>query len=300
MLRKSIRNTRQLHLMLLPAIILIIIFAYIPMGGIIISFQKFIPVKGMFGDQKWVGLENFIYLFKMRGFFRSLYNTITISFFKIVLGIAVPIIFSILLNEVRANKIKRSIQTAVYLPHFLSWVVLASVFVDILSPKSGIINKLIRLIGFEPIFFLGNNSWFPTTMILGDTWKEFGFGTIIFMAAIVSIQPSLYEVAIIDGASWFKQVRYITIPGISHIIVLLGLLSLGNILNANFDQIFNLYSPQVYRSGDVIDTLVYRLAFEDGNFSLATAVGLFKSIVSFALISIGYYCSYKYADYEIF
>ena len=195
---------------------------------------------------------------------------------------------------------RRSIQTSIYLPHFLSWIILAGVLVDILSPSYGIVNRVIKALGFEPVFFLGSNTWFPYVLIFSEIWKEFGFGTIVYLAAIVSIDPSLYESAIVDGANKWKQIWHITIPGILPIITLISLLNLGSILAGNFDQVFNLYSPQVYRSGDILDTLIYRVGMLDANYSLSTAIGLFKSFVSMILISLSYYLAYKLADYRIF
>jgi putative aldouronate transport system permease protein len=196
--------------------------------------------------------------------------------------------------------LKRSIQTTIYLPHFLSWVILGGILIDILSPSDGLANRVIKLLGFQPIFFLGDNKWFPFTMVFTDSWKEFGYGTIVYLAAITGIDPALYEAAKMDGANRWKQVVHVTLPGMKMVIVLLLVLSLGNLLNAGFDQIFNLYSPPVYQSGDIIDTFVYRIGMLDAQFGVATAVGLFKSVISLIFISVSYYCAYKFADYRIF
>ncbi len=286
--------------MILPGFITLLIFSYLPMAGIVIAFQKFIPAKGLFGDQKWVGLKNFKYVLDMPNFDNIMWNTISIAMAKIILGLIVPIIFAILINEVANSALKRGIQTLIYLPHLLSWVVLGGILIDILSPSGGILNSLINALGFEPIFFLGDNKWFPTTMVLTETWKEFGYGTIIYLAAITGIDPSLYEAAHMDGANRWKQTLHITLPGMRMVIVLLMVLSLGNVLNAGFDQIFNLYSPPVYESGDIIDTFVYRIGLLEAQYGVATAVGLFKSVVSFTLISVSYFFAYKFADYRIF
>jgi putative aldouronate transport system permease protein len=289
-----------LHLMILPSLILLLIFSYGPMVGIIIAFQRFIPALGLFGPQEWVGLENYRYLLSLPNTLNVLRNTVYIAFLKTVLNLIVPITFSLLLNEVKNNHVKKIIQTSVYLPHFLSWVILGGVIIDILSPSHGIINKIIKLFGAEPIFFLGENKWFPITLVLTDVWKEFGFATVIYLASITSIDMQLYEAAIIDGANRFRQTWHITLPGMRMIIVLMMVLSLGNILNAGFDQVFNLYSPQVYESGDIIDTFVYRIGLVNAQFGVATAVGLFKSVISFVFISVSYYLAYKFADYRIF
>lgn len=295
----SIRS-RSFYLMLLPGVIMLLIFSYLPLGGLVIAFQNFIPAKGLFGHQKWVGLETFQYLFLLPDFGAALKNTLIMSFGKIILGLFSSILFAILLNEMRVLRLKKVIQTFVYLPHFISWVILASVFVDILSPSSGLVGALMNAVGLKPIFFLGDNKWFQFTMIFTDNWKEFGFGTIVFLAAITSISPNLYEAAVVDGANKFKQILHITLPGMIPIITLISLLNVGNVLNANFDQIFNLYSPQVYRSGDILDTLVYRIGIVEYNYSLSTAVGAFKSIVSLILISTSYYLAYRIADYRVF
>lgn len=296
----NIKKQLPLHLMILPGFILLLIFSYLPMAGIVIAFQKFIPAKGLFGHQKWIGLDNFKYVLDLPNFGSVIWNTISIAVMKIILGLVIPIIFAILINEVTSNTLKRSVQTLIYLPHFLSWVVLGGILIDILSPSGGIVNGLLNSIGIEPIFFLGDNKWFPATMVLTETWKEFGYGTIIYLAAITGIDPSLYEAARIDGANRWKQTLNITLPGMKMVIVLLMVLSLGNLLNAGFDQIFNLYSPPVYQSGDIIDTFVYRIGLLDAQYGVATAVGLFKSVVSFTLISVSYFFAYKFADYRIF
>ncbi|GBG05736.1 sugar ABC transporter permease [Paenibacillus agaridevorans] len=285
--------------MLLPGIILILIFSYIPMVGIVIAFQQFIPTNGLFGSE-YIGWGNFEYAFQLPDLSIVLKNTLFISIMKIIVGLIAALVTALLLNEVRLMWLKRSVQTIVYLPHFLSWVVLGGILIDILSPSSGIIAKVFTFIGLEPIFFLGKNDWFPYVIVISDVWKEFGFNTIVYLAAITSVNPALYEAAKIDGANRWKQTWHITLPGMRPIIVLLATLSLGNVLNAGFDQIFNLYSPAVYKSGDIIDTMVYRIGLIDFQYGLATAIGLFKSIVSFILISTSYWLAYRFANYRIF
>lgn len=300
MISKKLRREIPLHLMILPGFIVVLIFNYVPMAGIVIAFQKFIPAKGLFGEQKWIGLDNFKYVVELPNFYDIIWNTISISLMKIILGLFVPVIVAILINEVKNTGVKRGIQTAIYLPHFLSWVVLGGIFIDMLSPSNGIVNNIFQLFGSEPIFFLGDNSWFPAVMVLTETWKEFGYGTIIYLAAITGIDPNLYEAAQIDGANRWKQIWHVTLPGMKVVIVLLMVLSMGNVLNAGFDQIFNLYSPPVYESGDIIDTFVYRIGLLDAQYGVATAVGLFKSVVAFIFISSAYYCARRFADYKLF
>ena len=300
LLNEKFKKEIPLHLMILPGFILLLLFSYLPMAGIIIAFEKFIPAKGLFGHQKWIGLDNFKYVMELPNFGSIIWNTIYISVMKIILLLLIPITFAILINEVNNSRLKRTIQTLIYLPHFLSWVILGGILIDILSPSSGLVNSIIKQFGFKPIFFLGDNKWFPFTMISTEVWKEFGYGTIIYLAAITGIDLSLYEAARIDGANRWKQIVHVTLPGLKMVIVLLMVLSLGNLLNAGFDQIFNLYSPPVYQSGDIIDTFVYRIGLLDAQFGAATAIGLFKSLVSLTLISVSYYFAYHFADYRIF
>lgn len=287
-----------LHLMLIPGIVFLIIFSYYPMYGIILAFKDYIPTKGILGSP-WIGFENFTYLISLPETFQVLWNTIFISFLKIVAGLIVPFTFALLLNEVGNDFIKRSIQTIVYLPHFLSWVILGGILIDVLS-SSGIVNNIIGIFGIDPIFFLGNEKIFPYVLVVTETWKEFGFGTIIYLAALTGIDPTLYESALVDGANRWKQTIHITLPGMIPIIILMMTLSLGNVLNAGFDQVFNLYSPVVYKTGDIIDTLVYRIGMVNAQYGVATAVGLFKSVVSCTFIVAAYRLADRYANYRIF
>lgn len=300
MQKRSWKRELPLHVMILPGFLFLLVFNYLPIGGIIIAFQKFIPAKGLFGDQDWIGLRNFEYVMNLPNFDNIMWNTFYIAMMKVILGLLVPIVIAILLNEVRHMALKRGVQTAIYLPHFLSWVVLGGIFIEILSPNDGLVNRALQSFGIEPIFFLGDNRWFPNTMILTDVWKEFGYGTIIYLAALTSINPNLYEAAQIDGANRWRQTLHVTLPGMQMVIVLLMVLNLGNLLNAGFDQIFNMYSPMVYESGDILDTFVYRIGLLDAQFGVATAVGLFKSVIALVLVSVSYYIAYKVADYRIF
>lgn len=294
------RKELPFHLMLLVPVILVFIYMYLPMGGLVIAFQKFIPAKGLFGDQKWVGWGNFELLLKNPQALPALRNTVIIAAWKIVLHLLVPVTVSILLNEVRNAGFRRTIQTLIYLPHFLSWILLGGILIDILSPSGGLLNRFLALFGIEPIFFLGDNQWFRFTLVFTDVWKEFGFGTIVYLAAITNIDPTQYEAATIDGANRFQRMLHVTLPNMRMIIVLMMVLSLGNVLNAGFDQVYNLYSKQVYSTGDIIDTFIYRLGLIQQQFGQSTAMGMFKSVVSTFFISVSYYCAYKFADYRIF
>ncbi|BBW96340.1 ABC transporter permease [Geobacillus subterraneus] len=293
------RGTWQLHVMLLPALIIVLIFQYVPMLGLVMAFQDYEPWLG-FLRSPWVGLEHFRTMFEYEDARQVIWNTLVISTLKIIFNLGVPLAFALLLNEVYVMKFKRTVQTIVYLPHFLSWVILGGILIDMLSPEGGIVNRFLSIFGVKPIFFLGDNDWFRTVVVVTDVWKECGFNTIVFLAALTSINPSLYEAAIVDGANRWQQTIYITLPSMLPIIIVVGTLSLGNILNAGFDQILNLYNPLVYKTGDIIDTYVYRVGLLNGDFSYATAVGLFKSVISFILVVTGYRLAYKYANYKIF
>ncbi|QCT01731.1 polysaccharide ABC transporter permease [Paenibacillus algicola] len=288
-----------LHILVLPAVILGLLFHYGPLPGMIMAFQEYKPWLG-FGGSEWVGLDNFKRIFEFSETRRVISNTLVISSFKIVFSLIVPLVFALLLNEVRISSLKRTIQTLVYLPHFLSWVILGGILIDILSVKGGIVNQALGFFGIGPVFFLGDNQWFVFTLITSDLWKEFGFSAIVFLAALSGVNPSLYEASVIDGANRLQQVWYITLPAIIPIVIVVATLSLGQILNAGFDQVFNLYNPLVYESGDIIDTYVYRVGLLGGQFSFATAVGMFKSVIGFILIITGYYLAYRFANYRIF
>jgi len=288
-----------LHIMLIPGVILTIIFSYIPIAGIVIAFQKFSPAKGIF-HSKFVGWDNFEYMLNMPNFFGVLWNTIFIAVMKIIAGLVVPIIVALLLNEVGKQFFKRTVQTIIYFPHFLSWVILGGIFIDILSPSNGIVNEILGFFGADPIFFLGDEDWFPFTLVATDVWKNFGYGTIVYLAALTNIDPHLYEAAVVDGANRWKQTWHVTLPGMLPIIMLMTVLSLGNVLNAGFEQVYNLYSPMVYSTGDIIDTLVYRLGLIDAQYGVATAVGLFKSAISFVLIVLANFLANRYAGYRVF
>lgn len=287
------------HVMLLPAVIITIIFKYIPFVGISMAFEDYTPLKGIF-DQTWVGMDNYKYLFSLPGFGSVIWNTIFIAVMKMIGNLIFPVLIALLLNEIHNKHYKKTVQTVLYLPHFISWAALAGIFIDILSPSGGIVNQLLNLLGMDSVFFLGDPKVFPYTMAITDVWKELGWGTIVYLAAITGIDPTYYEAAKIDGANRFQQVFYVTIPSILSMILLMMVLSVGNVLQAGFEQVFNLYSPQVYSTGDIIDTYVFRIGVIEAKFDLATAVGLFKSAISFVLIMIGYKAADKMAGYKVF
>lgn len=296
--RKEFQRNWPLYVLLLPALVCVIIFNYAPMGGLVMAFQNYKPWLGILGSE-FIGLENFRRIFEFPESYQAIINTIIIAVWKIVLGLVVPVITALLLNEVRQAGIKKGIQTLVYLPHFLSWVTVAGMLKDILG-LDGIVNVFLKKIGIEPIFFLGEASMFRQIAVVSDLWKGFGFGMIVYLAAISNIDPNLYEAAEMDGANRFQQTLHVTLPGMLPMIIVMATLSLGNVLNAGFDQIFNLYSPLTYSTGDIIDTYVYRQSLLNGQYSFGTAVGLFKSGIGLVLTVVSYRIAYKVAGYKIF
>lgn len=293
-----LRRNWMLYLMLLPTLVLFIIFSYYPMYGLVMAFQKFNPGLGFF-KSPWVGMGNFERLLNSPTFPRVVGNTLIIATAKLVTGQITAIFLALLFNEIRVVWYKRLIQNFLYMPHFLSWVVLGGILMEILAPM-GLIGKLQQAIGIEPIVFLGSNTWFRPTVIITNLWKEAGWGMIIYLAALTALDPVLYEAAAIDGADRFQRIWYISIPGILPTIILVAALSLGDILQGGFDQIFNLYNPTVYQTGDIIDTFVYRMGLVQAQYGLAAAAGLFKSVIGFLLIIVSYKIAEKYAGYKIF
>lgn len=295
---KRKKHTLPYHLMLAPGMILLFIFSIIPMFGIIIAFQKYEPVKGILGSA-FIGLDNFKRLFLIPDSKQIIFNTVFIAIFKMALNIVVPLFFAVVLNECRKKAFKRFVQTVVYLPNFLSWVIVAVMLSNMFGP-TGIINGILGMFGHEPILFLASNSWFRPLMIGSDVWKGFGYGAIVYLAAIMNIDSALYEAADIDGATRMQKIKKITVPMILPTVILMATLSLGNVLNAGFDQIINTYSPLVYETGDIIDTYVYRMGLVQLQYSFGTAVGLLKSVISFLLIVVSYKLADKFAGYRIF
>ena len=295
----NLKRNWQLHMMLMPAFLLVLVFHYFPLPGLVMAFQSFKPWLGIAGSP-WVGFEQFEKILMVSQARQAIINTLVIASLKISCHLVVPFTFAILLSETRNVVFKRIVQSFVYLPHFLSWVILSGIFLDMFSTDGGIVNQALGLIGIRPIFFLGDRNWFRFTVVFTDVWKNFGYSAIVYLAAITGIDPNLYEAAYIDGANRLQQTWYITIPGMIPITIVVGTLALGNVLNAGFDQIFNLYNPLVYSTGYIIDTYVYRVSLIAGDYGFGTAVGMFKSVVSFILIIIAYRLAYKFANYRIF
>ena len=262
-----------------------------------IAFEDYNPGRGF--SSPWVGLKNFQFLFSQPNFVRTIWNSLYIAVFKMLGGISVSVLFALLLNEIGNKILKRIFQTLIYIPNFLSWVILAGILTDLLA-ADGLVNQTLQAFGLNPVNFLGSPSVFPWTMIISDIWKGFGFGTVVYLAALTSIDPELYEAARIDGGGKLAQTRFITLPMLAPTIVLMLVLSLGSVLNAGFDQIYNLYAPVVYDTGDIIDTYVYRLGITQAQYSVGTAVGLFKSVISMILVVASYKLADKLANYRVF
>ncbi len=280
---REIRMNKGLYLLIIPPLIYVIIFQYIPMYGVIMAFQDFSFRRGYFGSE-WVGLTHFRWLLDNPDFVRAFFNTVQINVLRIALGFPAPIILAILINEVRLTAYKRTVQTLSYLPFFISWVVLSGVFNDILARDYGALNNLLNAVGLGRIDFLQDESVFPMTLVLSEIWRTVGWGSIIYLATITTVSPTLYEAAGMDGASRWQKIRYITIPALYPIMVVVLLLDIGNVLRVGFDQVFNLYNPLVYETGDIIQTYIVRSFEQTPNFSRLTAAGFIQSALGVVLL----------------
>lgn len=288
-----------LYSMILPGFLFFVIFKYIPLAGSVIAFQDYNVFDGVWGSP-FVGLKHFVNLFTYPEFYNVLTNTILISLYKLIYGFPSPILLALLLNELRKALFKRTIQTVLYLPHFLSWVIAGGLIINFLSPSSGIVNEVIQSFGGEPIFFLQEKQYFRSIIVGTGIWKEVGWNTIIYLAALAGVHPELYEAAEVDGAGKFRQAVSITLPSILPTIIVLLLLNIGNILDLGFEQIYMFLNPLVYETGEVFDTYIYRVGLLGGQFSYTTAIGIFKSIVGFILLFGANYLSRKTTDNSIF
>ncbi|RED56670.1 carbohydrate ABC transporter membrane protein 1 (CUT1 family) [Cohnella phaseoli] len=291
---KRLAGQWDIQLMVVPALLLIIVFQYIPMYGVLLGFQDYSLFKG-FLDSPWVGLKHFEAFFNDPDFNRVIRNTIVISFLKFFIGFPAPIILALMLNEVSKLAFKRVIQTVSYLPHFMSWVIVAGMVSSMLSTDNGSINMLLQQLNLidEPISFLSLPEYFWSILVVTDVWKSIGFGSIIYLAAIAGVNPQMYEAAAIDGASKFKMTYLITIPSIMPVIIIFMILAIGNLLSAGFEDILLLANAGIREVSDVIDVYVYRIGIENQRFSYATAIGLFKAIISVALLTIANFAARK-------
>lgn len=289
---------RYMVLMLLPALAYFILFRYGPMVGIIIAFKDYNFIKGIFGSP-WVGLKNFEDVFTGLYFFKALRNTLIISFYKLIFGFPAPILLCLFLNEVRHAVFKKVVQSITYLPYFISWVVLAGLVIEMLSPSRGPVNILLQSFGVDPVFFVADERWFRPVLVSSGIWREVGWGSIIYLAAVTGVDPELYDVAEIDGAGRFRKIWNVTLPSIAPVILIMFIFATGNIINDDFDQVYNLLNSKVLSVGDVISTYTYSEGLVNMNYSFATAVGLFKSVVAFTLVMITNYFSRKASEYSI-
>lgn len=286
--KNNILKYKFFHILALPGILYFIIFHYVPILGLSIAFKNYGGMGGVQGiiDAPWIGLNHFKDLFQSPSFFRVLKNTLVISFYRLLWGFPMPIVFALLLNEVKNRRFKNAVQTITYMPHFLSWVIVSGLAIMLLSPSSGPLAPICEFLNIKPVNFLGSTKTFRSVLVATSIWKELGWGTIIYLAAISSISQDQYEAAILEGASRFQKVIYITLPSIKFVITIILILRVGKIINENFEQIFNMYSPAVYSVSDVFETYIYRRGILDADYSFTAAVGLFKSLVSLALVLI--------------
>jgi putative aldouronate transport system permease protein len=282
-LAKDVRRDCWLYIFLLLPVAYYLIFKYVPMYGAVIAFKDFKIGLGI-GGSKWVGLQQFNRLFRTPDFFKILKNTLLLNMYTLIFGFPVPIILAILLNEVRSSLFKRINQSILYLPHFISWVVLAGIFIQMLSPSTGIVNMILRVFGVTPIYFMANNFWWPIMFVISGIWQGAGWGSIIYLAAVSSIDPELYEAARIDGANKFAQIWHITLPGIKATIAIMLILRMGSMMDIGFEHIYNLQNSAVYDVADVISTYVYRVGIMGAQYSYTTAIGLFQSVISLILV----------------
>ena len=285
-LRRKLSKYRFYYLLALPGLIYLLIFKYAPMFGLVIAFKDYDPYSGVAGifSAPWVGLANFQKFFDSYYFGRIMSNTLIISFLKLIFGFPAPIIFALMINEARGKYFKKTVQTISYIPHFISWVIVAALLQTLLTTDNGLINVVLNRFGMRSVNFLSNPKYYRSILIISDIWKSVGFGSIVYLAAITGVDQSQYEAAAIDGAGRFKRIWYITLPSISSVVVIMLIFRVGGLLDAGFEQIFLTYSPSVYKVADIIDTFVYRVGLVDHDYSYSVAVSFFKSVVAALLL----------------
>ncbi|MFD0678438.1 MULTISPECIES: ABC transporter permease [unclassified Paenibacillus] len=279
----TITKHKYLYVLLLPGLLWYFIFRYMPMYGVMIAFKDYNFSKGIWGSP-WVGLKHFEFLFRNQDFYAIVRNTLVINLYELAFAFPVPIILALLLNEMKNLLFKRAIQTVVYFPHFLSWVVFGGIVIQLLSPNEGLVNNMLRSLGMEPIFFLSKSEFFRPIVVISSILKESGWGAIIYLAALSSIDTEQYEASTIDGANRRQKLVYITLPGIRNTILIMLILKIGYLLDVGFEQIYILYNPSVYDVGDVLSTYIYRVGLQSAQFSITAAIGLFQSVIGFFLI----------------
>lgn len=295
---ENLSKNKEYYIMLIPGVLFFLIFCYGPMYGLVIAFLDYYPLKGISGSQ-FVGLKHFRALFTDPFFVSVLKNTLIISLYKLLVCFPAPIFLCLVLNEIKSAKFKKVAQSVSYLPHFISWVVVSGIIMEFLSPSRGPINILLQNFGLEPIFFIAEPKYFRGVLVVSDLWKSIGWGSIVYLAAITSIDPSLYEAAEMDGAGRIKRILYITLPALAPIVTVMLIMQSGKILNDSFEQVYNFLTPTTYQVGDVISTFVYRMGIQKMQYSFTTAVDLFKNIISFALVMLTNYVARKTNDYAL-
>lgn len=295
----QLRRDRWLYLMLLPGIIFFLVYKYLPMWGVVIAFQKYSPGLGLF-QSEWVGLRHFNRLFSEPTFWMLFRNTILLSVYQLIFFFPIPIVLALMLNELRHQVFKRVVQTVIYIPHFVSWVVIAGISYLFLTPEGGFVNELLGALGQEKVNFLMSADWFRTLQVTQVIWKEAGWGTIIFLAALAGVDTQLYEAAKMDGANRWRQLWHITLPALRSTIVILFILRLGDILDQGVEHILLLLNAVNREVGEVFDTYVYTVGLLQGNFSYSAAVGLFKSLVGLILVLAANYLAKKSGEEGVF
>lgn len=295
---EKLSKHKEYYIMLIPGILFFLIFCYGPMYGLVIAFQDYYPLKGISGS-KFVGLKHFKALFTDPFFVSVMKNTIIISIYKMLVCFPAPIFLCLVLNEIKGLKFKKVAQSVSYLPHFISWVVVSGIIIEFLSPSRGPINILLQSLGFDPVFFIAEPQYFRGVLVVSDLWKSIGWGSIVYLAAVTSIDPSLYEAAEMDGAGRIKRIIHITLPALAPIVTVMLIMQSGKILNDSFEQVYNFLTPTTYGVGDVISTFVYRMGIQKMQYSFTTAVDLFKNIISFALVMLTNYVARKTNDYAL-
>lgn len=294
----NLSKFKEYYIMLIPGFLFFLIFCYGPMYGLVIAFQDYYPLKGI-GGSEFVGLKHFKALVSNPFFMSVLKNTLVISIYKLLVCFPAPIFLCIVLNEIKGMKFKKMAQSVSYLPHFISWVVVSGIVIEFLSPSRGPVNILLQNLGFNPIFFVAEPKYFRGVLVLSDLWKSIGWGSIVYLAAVTSIDPTLYEAAEMDGAGRIKRIIHITLPALVPIVTVMLIMQSGKILNDSFEQVYNFLTPSTYEVGDVISTFVYRMGIQKMQYSFTTAVDLFKNVISFGLVFLTNYVARKTNDYAL-
>lgn len=295
----DLKKNRAYYFMLVPVLVYFIIFSYIPMGGLVIAFEKFRPAQGILGS-KFVGLKNFQDFFQSVYFTRVLRNTVVLSLLSLLICFPLPIIFALLLNEVQRLRFKKAVQTITYMPYFISLVVLAGIIIDFTSSDGLVGGTIMRMVTGQPVNLLSDSRYFRSIMIISELWQGLGYSSIIYVAALSGVNPDLYEAAAIDGAGRWKQTLHITLPSISSTIIIMLILKCGSLLAIGAEKIILIYNANIYETADVISTFVYRKGLQEFNYGYSTAVGMFNSVINFALILITNKLAKKFSDTSLF